>query len=122
MSNIFIINAHQPYSFSEGELNRTLTGLAARTLRESGHQVRISNSAEPYEVESELDNHQWADAVILQSPVNWMGVPWSFKKYMDEVYTAGMRGQLCDGDGRTAEAPKANYGNGGTLKDVPYLL
>ena len=53
-----------------------------------------------YDVDEQLAHHQWADISLLQSPVNWMGVPWSFKKYMDEVYTAGMAGALCDGDGR----------------------
>jgi modulator of drug activity B len=75
-----------------------------------------------WNVEQELENHQWADIILLQTPVNWMGVPWVFKKYMDEVYTAGMGGALCNGDGRTEEAPKANYGNGGTLQGKKYLL
>jgi modulator of drug activity B len=41
---------------------------------------------------------------------------------MDEVYTAGMGGQLCNGDGRTEAAPKANYGAGGTLTGKQYML
>ena len=45
------------------------------------------------------------------SPVNWM-VYLGFKKYMDEVYTTGMFGQLCNGDGRDEKAPKENYGAG----------
>ena len=59
--------------------------------------------------------HQWADIVIMQFPVNWMGVPWSFKKYMDEVYTAGMDGRLTTlAMAAQREAPKDNYGMGGT--------
>ncbi|NEP84602.1 MAG: NAD(P)H-dependent oxidoreductase, partial [Okeania sp. SIO3B3] len=50
-----------------------------------------------------------------QTPVNWMGVTWSFKKYMDYVYSAGMGGQLCKGDGRTRSDPSKQYGTGGTL-------
>jgi len=57
----------------------------------------------------------------LQSPLNWMGVSWSFKKYMDEVLTAGMMGKLSAGDGRSEENPKANYGMGGLLKGK-YML
>lgn len=48
--------------------------------------------------------------------------PLVVQKYMDEVYTAGMDGRLCAGDGRTAEAPKANYGLGGTLRNTTYML
>ncbi|WP_370315844.1 NAD(P)H-dependent oxidoreductase [Roseivivax marinus] len=63
-----------------------------------------------------------ADVVLLQFPENWMGVPWSFKKYMDEVYTVGMGGQLSNGDGRSAAAPKANYGMGGKLAGTRYMI
>lgn len=122
MKNILIINAHQPYPFSEGKLNQSLTELATTILRDKGYNIRSTHSANSYSVEEELEKHQWADCLILQSPVNWMGIPWSFKKYMDEVYTAGMSGELCRGDGRTAESPKKNYGAGGTLVGKKYLL
>lgn len=122
MKNILLINAHQPYPFSEGKLNQSLVELATATLRDKGHNIRTTHSSNSYSIEEELEKHQWADCVILQSPVNWMGVPWSFKKYMDEVYTAGMGGELCRGDGRTAENPIKNYGAGGTLVGKKYLL
>ncbi|WP_133406116.1 NAD(P)H-dependent oxidoreductase [Parashewanella tropica] len=122
MSNILIINGHQPYPFSEGRLNATLVKKARDILERKGHQTRIVTMSEQINVEQELENHQWADIVILQTPVNWMGVTWMFKKYMDEVYTAGMGGALCNGDGRTAEAPKENYGQGGTLKGKKYMM
>ena len=122
MNKIFLINAHQPYPFSEGKLNQSLHEIALNNLQERGLEVRETKSAETYSVEEELEKHQWADCVILQSPVNWMGVPWSFKKYMDEVYTAGMGGELCRGDGRSSEAPKKNYGAGGTMTGKKYML
>ena len=95
---------------------------ASGQLQAKGHQVRVVTMKEQWDVEQELANHQWADVVILQTPVNWMGVPWTFKKYMDEVYTAGMGGALCEGDGRNADAPKENYGKGGTLVGKKYML
>jgi modulator of drug activity B len=122
MSNILIINAHHYYPFAEGKLNGTLVQMADEILTANGHQTRIVEVDKGWNVEQELENHQWADIILLQTPVNWMGVPWVFKKYMDEVYTAGMGGALCNGDGRTEEAPKANYGNGGTLHGKKYLL
>ena len=122
MKNIYIINAHQYYEFSEGALNKALVQKAKELLEEKGYEVRTVTMQDEYNVEQELENHQWADAVILQSPVNWMGVPWSFKKYMDEVYTAGMFGVLCNGDGRSSEAPTKNYGAGGALSGKQYML
>lgn len=122
MSNILIINAHHYYPFAEGKLNSTLVQMADELLTAKGHKTRIVEVDKGWDVEEELKNHQWADIVLLQTPVNWMGVPWPFKKYMDEVYTAGMGGGLCNGDGRTEENPKANYGAGGTLTGKKYML
>lgn len=122
MSNILILNGAQPYGFAPGKLNASFVERATRILADMGHMVRMTATAEGYDVDAEIENHRWADTVIMQFPVNWMGVPWSFKKYMDEVYTAGMDGRLCNGDGRTAEAPKRNYGMGGTLTGTTYML
>lgn len=120
--NVLIINAHHHYPFSPGELSNSLVDKAASQLDAKGYSVRVVLSQNEYNVESELENHQWADIILLQSPVNWMGVPWSFKKYMDDVYTAGMGGELCTGDGRTAESPDKGYGTGGTLATKKYML
>ena len=122
MSKILIINAHHHYPFAEGRLNASLVQRASEQLQANGHQTRIVEVDKGWDVEQELANHQWADAILLQTPVNWMGVPWVFKKYMDEVYTAGMGGALCNGDGRSEAAPKANYGAGGTLNGKHYML
>jgi len=122
MSNILIINAHQYYPFSEGKLNAALVDKATTILMSKGHKVRTITMQDETDVEKELAHHQWADTIILQSPSNWMGVPWSFKKYMDEVYTAGMGGALCHGDGRHQEQPQKGYGTGGTLLGKKYMM
>ncbi len=122
MKNILIINAHQHYPFSEGALNKALAEKADELLKDKGYNIKTTVSQDEYDVGEELEKHKWADVVIVQSPVNWMGVPWSFKKYMDEVYSAGMGGDLCNGDGRTRENPKSGYGSGGTLAGKKYML
>ena len=122
MSNVLIINAHHQYPFAKGELNRSLVVLARKILEAKDHTVKVVNVDEGWDVEQELNNHRWADIILLQTPINWMGVPWTFKKYMDEVYTAGMNGSLCNGDGRTSEQPQINYGAGGTLTGKKYMV
>ena len=122
MSNILILNGAQPYEFAPGTLNAALTERARAFLEAQGHTVRVTSVAEGYDANAEVKSHIWADTVIMQFPINWMGAPWSFKKYMDEVYTAGMDGRLTNGDGRTPEAPKANYGMGGSLTGTNYML
>lgn len=122
MKNVLIINAHQYYPFSEGKLNNALVEKAQAYLDEKSYEVQLTTMSDDYDVAKELQKHQWADVVILQSPVNWMGVPWSFKKYMDEVYTAGMGGELCHGDGRSLEDASKQYGSGGALQGKKYML
>lgn len=122
MKNVFVINAHEEYEFSKGKLNRTLTEIALNHLNTAGYETRSITMKDDWSVDSEIENHRWADAVLLQTPVNWMGVPWSFKKYMDFVYSFGMDGRMCSGDGRTRSDPNKQYGTGGTLSGTKYML
>ena len=122
MPKALIINAHYPSDFSGGTLNRSLVEKASRILERKGYELRQQDVLEDWDTEAELANHQWADVVLLQTPVNWMGMPWRFKQYMDDVYSAGMAGQLCDGDGRSRSDPSKQYGTGGTLTGKKYML
>lgn len=122
MKNVFIINAHEAYPFSEGRLNQSMVERAKTHLQSKGYNVQLTTMRDDYNVDEEIEKHQWADALILQTPCNWMGVPWTFKKYMDEVYTAGMDGRLCTGDGRTRHDTSKQYGSGGTLNGKKYML
>ena len=122
MSNVLIINAHEPSPYSEGRLNTSLVDKAQTLLQAKDHEVRVVTMQDEINVEEQLAHFEWADRVIIQSPINWMSVPWSFKKYMDDVFTAGMGGALCAFDGRSAEDPKKNYGTGGTQTNSEYML
>lgn len=121
MKNILIINGHQPYDFSKGELTQSLIHVASETLQNKGLIVKHSKVTD-YNVAEELEKWQWADGIIFQFPSNWMMIPTLAKKYMDEVFTAGMGGILCLYDGRSSTNPTANYGTGGLMKDKKYLL
>ena len=122
MKKALIINAHQEYPFAKGELNKELAKRIGEHLESVGYEIKTTTMKDDWDANEEVDKHTWADVVILQSPTNWMGLPWSFKKYMDEVYTAGMFGKMSQNDGRTAESPKKNYGGGGLMQDTKYML
>ena len=122
MQNIFVINAHEYYPFAEGKLNGALVERATSHFESNGYQIRTTTMRDEWNADDEIEKHRWADAVFLQTPVNWMGVPWSFKKYMDVVYSAGMDGRLCNGDGRTRQDPNRQYGSGGTLTGTKYMM
>lgn len=116
MTNAFIINGHQKSFGSPGKLNAALADRAENHFKSKGWEVAKSMAAEEYDIATEIQKLRWADVVLLQMPVNWMGAGWALKKYIDEVWMAGMMGQLSAGDGRVAEAPKKNYGLGPLLK------
>lgn len=122
MQNVFIINGHQPYPFAKGQLNATLVDRARAHLEARGHAVQTTRVAEDWDPQTEIERHLWADVVLMQFPINWMGTPWSLKRYMDIVYTAGMDGRLCAGDGRTGPGQDVKYGLGGRLTETDYLF
>ncbi|GAB7194713.1 hypothetical protein OS11_09840 [Dickeya oryzae] len=80
MQNVLIINAGKAFGHSKGELNRTLTDVAATFLRDKGRQVRVTTVDDGYDIEQEVQNILWADAIIYQMPGWWMGAPWPLKK------------------------------------------
>jgi len=116
MKNIFIINGHQKYPFSEGKLNAVLVEKATFFFQQKGFNIKKTTMEDTYDVTQEIEKFKWADVVFFQTPLNWMGVSWSFKKYIDEVFSMGMMGEMSDGDGRSRETPKQNYGLGGKLE------
>lgn len=122
MQNVLIINGHQPFPSSSGRLNKAFVERATEHLRSRSFNVRIVKTSEPWDVDEEVENQLWADHLLLQFPLNSMSVPWSLKRYLDEVYTAGMDGRLAIGDGRTRSNPDKQYGSGGLLGEKTYSL
>lgn len=115
MPNVLIINGHAQHPISPGALNAAFVERAQAIFTEKGYEVKTTVVEEPYDIDAEIAKLQWADTVFVQAPVNWMSLSWAMKKYIDDVWTAGMGGTLSDGDGRTAETPKKNYGLGPKL-------
>lgn len=121
MKKALVINTHHPYESSPGRLNAALAERIESVLRSKGYEVRSTRSAAAYDVAEEAEKHRWADVIILQGPVYWMGFPWSFKKYQDEVYSAAS-GMLYDGDGRHRADASLHYGSGGLGRGKKYML
>ena len=119
-----IIHAHQHYEgISTGGLNKAMAGVIQDELELRDFDVRNTHVEHGYDIEAEVQNHLWADVIILQSPVYWFGMPWIYKRYVDEVFTAGMmKGVFITGDGRTREDPSRQYGSGGLLQGRKYMM
>ena len=78
-----------------------------------GYEVKTTSMKDEYDIDPKLPNI--SGRMPSFSRVLKRSVPWSFKKYMDQVYSFGMDGRLCNGDGRSRKDPSIQYGQGGTL-------
>ena len=121
---VLIVNAHLNYpGWSEGKLNLTFLDAAKVFFTERGHQILETLVEHGYSPDEEVQKHVSADLVILQTPVNWFGAPWIYKKYVDEVFNAGLAKKiLLDGDGRTRQDPSRQYGTGGKMQGRKFMI
>ena len=123
MEKILLINAHQSHEgIARGELNQTLLDTARDALGSIGYVLKTTLVDKGYDIAEELQKYSWADAVLVQTPVYWMSVPYIFKKYIDEVFTAGMGKVLWKDDGRTRSDPSRKYGSGGLMHGKKYMI
>lgn len=123
MKNVLIINGHQRYDqIAEGKLTKLFIDTANDFLTENGFNVKQSVVESAYDVRDELEKLSWADYILFQYPVFWMGVPWITKKYIDEVFSGGMNTVTFVNDGRTKEDDSKKYGSGGLMQGKRYML
>ncbi len=121
MKNILLLNGGKQFAHSAGQLNTTLHEAALAHLDRAGFDVRQTFIDGGYDVQEEVEKFLWADVVIYQMPGWWMGAPWTVKKYIDEVFTAG-HGSLYASDGRTRSDHTQKYGSGGLIQGKQYML
>lgn len=95
---------------------------ASDFFSEHGFNVKHSVVESDYTVREELDKLAWADYIVFQYPVYWMGVPWITKKYIDEVFSGGMNTVTYTSDGRSREDASKKYGSGGLMQGKKYML
>ena len=114
-------NAGKQSAHSDDRYNATLHDAAVAFLDRAGCDVKTTFIDGGYDIEEEVQKILWADVVIYQMPGWWMGAPWTVKKYLDEVFTAG-HGSLYANDGRTRADASQKYGSGGLIQGKQYLL
>lgn len=121
---VHVVDAHLTYpGWSEGGLSRTMVAEAVSHLRQLGDTVTLTTVEHPYDPDREVQRYLDSDVVILQTPINWFGAPWIFKRYLDDVFNAGLHSKkLLDNDGRTRSDPGRQYGTGGHMHGRGFLL
>jgi len=120
--NVFIINAGQVFAHSGGQFNTLLTSWTTGFLKANGIRYRVTYINEEFTAIDEVENFKWADLIIYHTPIWWFQVPHLFKKYIDEVFTAGHQNGIYANDGRSRTNPDINYGTGGLMKGKQYMV
>lgn len=121
---VHVVNAHLTYSdWSDGTLNLAMAEKAKAHLVGRGHIVTETKVEDFYDPDVEVQRYLDADLVILKTPINWFGAPWIYKRYVDEVFTAGLRSKkFNDDDGRTRSDPTRQYGTGGHMHGRGFFI
>lgn len=123
MKNVLIINGHQKYPVvAEGNLTQAYIDTATQFFKENGFNVKHSVVESAYDIKEELEKFAWADYILFQYPVYWMGVPWLTKKYIDEIFSMGKDTVTYVSDGRTRSDATKRYGSGGLMQGKKYML
>ena len=119
-----LIDTHLTYpNWTEGNLNKAFFQSAKKFFQANGIDVLETKVEAGYDAAEEVEKHLEADIVILQTPVNWFGAPWIYKKYVDEVFNAGLLSQkFLSGDGRTREDAEKQYGSGGKMSGKKFMI
>ncbi|KQS88814.1 NAD(P)H-dependent oxidoreductase [Chryseobacterium sp. Leaf394] len=123
MKKVLIINGGQNFGHSGGKYNQTVTENTVQVLNSLGNiEVKITNVSEDYDRNEEVEKFVWADLIIYHTPIWWFQLPNGFKKYIDEVFTAGHAKGIYMSDGRKSDSPEINYGTGGMLGGRKYMV
>jgi modulator of drug activity B len=121
---VLLINTHLTYpGWTEGKLNNSFIQIAKDFFEGKSFEVLETKVENGYNPEEEVEKHLQADIILLQTPVNWFGAPWIYKKYVDEVFNVGMLSKkLLNDDGRTKEDPYKQYGSGGKMQGKKFMI
>ncbi|HEF3562417.1 NAD(P)H-dependent oxidoreductase [Campylobacter upsaliensis] len=116
-----LINGSKKFGNDGTRLNATLQSVAKEELESKGYKVLETIIDKGYKVEEELKKIADSHLIIYQMPAWWMGEPWIVKKYIDEVFLAGV-GVLFANDGRSRADESLKYGSGGLAQDKRVML
>lgn len=124
IKKVLLINTHLTYpNWSEGLLNDAFNQKAKDLFLGKGFEVLETKVEEGYDADEEVEKHLEADIIILQTPINWFGAPWIYKKYVDEVFNSGLHSaKFLSGDGRTREDLNKQYGTGGKMLGKKFMV
>ncbi|EAK2738856.1 NADPH quinone reductase MdaB [Campylobacter upsaliensis] len=116
-----LINGSKKFGNDGTRLNATLQSVAKEELESKGYKVLETIIDKGYTPQEEIMKIKDSHLIIYQMPAWWMGEPWIVKKYIDEVFLAGV-GVLFANDGRSRADESLKYGSGGLARDKRVML
>ncbi|RVT74872.1 flavodoxin [Flavobacterium sufflavum] len=121
---VLLINTHLTYpNWTEGTLNNSFIQKAKDFFEAKDFEILETKIEEGYNADEEVEKHLESDIVMLQTPVNWFGAPWIYKKYVDEVFNCGLFSKkFLSDDGRTRDDATKQYGTGGHLQGKKFMI
>ena len=121
---VLLINTHLTYpNWSEGTLNGSFQQKAKDFFKANDFEILETKVEDGYDAEEEVEKHLQAAIIVLQTPINWFGAPWIYKKYVDEVFNYGLQSaKFLTGDGRTREDATKQYGSGGKMQGKKFMV
>lgn len=110
MKNLLLINGHDVFQRAKGQLTDHMVDLIRDEL-DPHFELKQTNIYKGYNIKEEIEKFQWADIVLIQTPIYWFSVPGILKKYFDDVFIPDVF------------FTKANeFGRGGLLTQKEYML
>ncbi|MDO6448507.1 NAD(P)H-dependent oxidoreductase [Oceanobacillus profundus] len=110
MKKLLLINGHDVFQRAKGQLTDYMVDLIREECK---HHIELKETKiiAGYNTKEEIGKFQWADIVILQTPIYWFSIPGIVKKYIDDVFVP---------DIFFTKAKK--FGRGGLLTQKEYML
>lgn len=121
---VLLINTHLNYpNWSVGTLNASFHQKAKEFFLTNNFEIMETKVEDGYDADEEVEKHLQADIIVLQTPINWFGAPWIYKKYIDDVFNSGLSSvKFLSGDGRTREDATRQYGTGGKMQGKKFMV
>ena len=70
MTNVLIVNGHQPFPTSPGTLNSAFVERARRIFEAADWNIRTTHVADGWDTEEEVAYQLWAGPILFQFPRN----------------------------------------------------
>ncbi|WP_042220926.1 NAD(P)H-dependent oxidoreductase [Oceanobacillus manasiensis] len=110
MKNILLINGHDVLQRAKGQLTDHMIDLIREEV--SPHfELKETIIYKGYNIKEEIEKFQWADIVLIQTPIYWFSIPGIFKKYFDDVFMPDV-----------FFTKAKEFGRGGLLTQKEYML